>query len=101
MFWIDLYNAGCSLAIGLCAGACVMSRRVRDGIVVKIGFTCAALAHLVLAVLYLRTATVPVPITWASALTHTGLLLILIGYLANRKRTHGRCRRLTDWVDLE
>ena len=98
---LDLYSAACSLGIGLVASWCVMSRRVRDGVVIKLGMTCLALAHLVLAVLYLDLAGIPAPVRAATALAHTGLLLVLSGYLLTSKRTGGRCRRRTDWVDLE
>lgn len=98
---LDLYSALCSLAVGLCASACVMSRRVRDGIVVKLGLVCLALAHLVLAVLYLQAETAPLPYRAAGGLAHTGLLLMLAGYLVVRKRSGGQCRRRTDWMDLE
>lgn len=98
---LDLYAAACSLAIGLCASACVMSRRVRDGIIVKLGLVCLALAHLVLAVLYLQVESVPLAYRAAGSLAHTGLLLMLVGYLFVRKRSGGQCRRRTDWVDLE
>lgn len=101
MVLLDLYNAACSLAIGLGAGFGVMSRRVRDGVVIKVGLTCAALSHLVLSMLYLGATEMPLPVRAAMALAHTGLLLVLVGYLLASKRTGGRCRRSTDWIDLE
>ncbi len=101
-FFISLINAGTSLLISATLVIAILSKRVRDGIVIKIGLGSMALGFLVVAMHMLRIAGADVQgLQRALLLVNSGLAVVIIGYVY---RVHGAghaFRRITDWADFD
>jgi hypothetical protein len=105
---IDLFNSGVSLALALVFAWGIMSHRVRDGVVIKIGLICMSLGFLGAWGISMQTRS-QANIDGLEAvhtLIYIGLIVCVVGYMFRRrresKRTAGnsRARRVSDWVDL-
>lgn len=96
---ITIFNATAAAGIALALSWAVLSHRVRDGVVIKLGLICMALGfgalswHLVdgLGCMDLHA------ISRAHALVHLGLGVVLVGLLVRAARGHG----LRDLVYLD
>ena len=98
---IENFNTLMSMLLATITGWAIMSHRVRDGVVVKLGLILVALG-------FIGAALVSIDggdhnsLASAHALVFVGLLVCALGYLL-RKRRHkqrGGLHRLSDWVDL-
>ena len=100
---VELFNGAVHLAIGAALVWAVLSKRVRDGIVVKAGLILLALAFLGLGCQLIGG------IEWGGAiyiaralvLQALGLLLLALGYWIRRRRAGNPLTRISDWVDLD
>lgn len=78
----------------------VLSPRVRDGIVIKLGLILAVLGFVGLG----AAMAMGLPlVAWvrALALLHAGLLVAAAGVWWRFRQARGRRRRASDWMDLE
>lgn len=97
---MDLINAWASLALALLTGWAVMSRRVRDGVIIKAGLICLSVGFLCAGMVYLQTPNQhDRRIDAVHLLMYIGLLICLAGYYLRTRR--GLNRRLGDWIDLQ
>lgn len=102
---LDAFNTTMSLLLSALSSWAILSCRVRDGIIVKIGLACISIGFLSLFMLALDPGGRQ-PLAFANALVHIGLVICVAGYLVRniRKRPRAgqgtRKRRLADWVDL-
>ena len=95
---LDTFNTTMSLLLSLLSAWAIMSRRFKDGIVIKIGLSFIALGFLGSFSIVVESAG-PQPLAVAHALVHIGLLICAAGYLLRiRKRPRGSRRRASDWV---
>lgn len=81
----------------------VLSRRVKDGVIIKAGMICMAFGFL---------AKVPslydgfqrsdmIGLTRANGLIHVGIIIVVLGYVVRTKAGAMKQRRRTDWVGLD
>jgi hypothetical protein len=97
--WI---NAGASLVIALTLIVAILSKRVRDGIVIKIGLGSMALGFLVVAMHLMRIAGADVQgLQRALLLINSGTSVVIFGYLFRAHRAGHSLRRITDWAELD
>ena len=98
---IALINALSSGLIAVALIAAVLSKRVHDGVIIKVGLCCMALGFIVIALHMLRIGAADVRgLERAMLLINSGIAVVIIGYVF-RKRTAGHSlRRITDWADL-
>lgn len=102
---LDVFNSTMSLLLSALSGWAILSCRVRDGIIVKIGLTFISLGFLGVFMLALDPGGAQ-PLAFSNALVHIGLLICVGGYLVRhwrhrpRARQGPRQRRLSDWVDM-
>jgi hypothetical protein len=99
---ISLINAGTSLLISATLVLAMLSQRVHDGIIIKIGLGSMALGFLVVAMHMLEITGADVQgLQRALLLINSGLAVVIVGYVY---RVHGAghaFRRITDWADLD
>lgn len=95
---IDTFNSSMQLTLAALCGWAVMSRRVDDGIVIKLGLICMSLGFAASGVLGLESRGAE-PLSYAHALLHIGLLICVVGYLLRSHRPR-LLKRATDWMDL-
>lgn len=93
-------NAAASLALALLAAAAVISPRVRDGVVVKLGLILLALGAAGLGIALATGGPMDVALR-ALGLQTAGLFVIVIGVLLRVWRPGPRRRRASDWVALD
>lgn len=91
------------IACGLIAAA--LSRRVHDGVVIKIGLCSMALGFVVLALHMAQVVAYPDFVNVrglerAMLLINSGIAVVIIGYLFRRRFAGHSLRRITDWADL-
>lgn len=92
-------NVGaCTLLAALSAWA-VLSPRVRDGVVIKVGLIFAAQGFAGLG-LALAVGHPFVIIVRALGLLHVGLLIVVCGWIWRMRREGNSQRRVSDWMDL-
>jgi len=92
---LDTFNTAMSLLLSLLSGWAIMSQRVRDGIVIKIGLALISLGFM--AVVFLADESHRAQqLAAAHAMVHLGLLICAGGYLFRARK--GKVRRLSDWV---
>jgi hypothetical protein len=99
---ISLINAGTSLLISTTLVIAMLSKRVHDGIIIKIGLGSMALGFLVVAMHMLKITGADVQgLQRALLLINSGLAVVIFGYV---HRVHGAghaFRRITDWADID
>ena len=99
---METFNTGMSLILSLLAGWAVMSRRVRDGVLIKLALISLAIGFLSLFFLALEPGGTE-PRAFAHALIYLGLLGLAAGYWlrcrACRAKWQAMPRRKADWVD--
>ncbi len=100
---IEVFNGAVHLVLGLVLIGAVLSKKVKDGIVVKAGLIFLALAFAAAGCMLLNG------IEWGGALylaralvlQSVGLLLLVLGYWIRRRRAGTPLTRISDWVDLD
>lgn len=96
---IETFNALAGLVLSAATGWAVMSPRVRDGIVIKIGLVCLSVGFAGIFFFHLSRPDGPHPLAAAQALVHLGVLICAAGYVMRRRRHNGVSRRrASDWV---
>lgn len=95
---LDNFNTAMSLLLSLLAGSAIMSKRVQDGIVIKIGLALISLGFMAVVFLALEPRRAQ-QLAAAHAMVHLGMLICAGGYLFRSRR--GKARRLSDWVRSE
>lgn len=97
--WLNA--AACGL-ISLALIGAILSPKVHDGIVIKIGLICLAAGFGAIA-LRLIDGVGPdevVGLERALLLVNAGIAVVIVGYLMRRARVHHPVRRSTDWAQL-
>jgi len=97
---LETLNAVLSLLLSAFAGWAIMSRCVKDGVIIKVGLVLLSLGSLAEFFLTLDPGGLRA-LTAAHVTVSLGLLICVAGYLL-RTRHHKRrirARRLSDWVD--
>ncbi len=92
-------NAAASLVLALLAAAAVISPRVRDGVVVKLGLILLALGAAGLGLALVTGGPMDVALR-ALGLQTAGLFVIVGGVLLRALRPGPRRRRASDWIAL-
>lgn len=101
-FLVSWINAGTSLLITVTLVAAVLSRRVRDGIVIKIGLGSMAIGFLVVAMHMLKITGADMQgLQRALLLINSGIAVVIFGYLFRLRGEGHALRRVTDWADLD
>ena len=96
---VQTFNALVSLVLCVASAWAIMSPRVNDGIVIKVGLICLSLGFMGIFFFHVSTPVGPHPLAVAQAIVHMGMLICAVGYLLRRRRHQGpRCRRVSDWV---
>lgn len=90
--------AACVLLASLCTWA-VLSPRVRDGVLVKLGLILAVQGFAGLGVALAGGYPLLV-IVRALGLLHVGLLVVVCGWWWRRVKAGNSQRRVSDWMDL-
>lgn len=98
--WIN--GAACALISMALIGA-ILSPRVHDGIVVKIGLISMATGFVAIALRLFEgiNADEVVGLERALLLVNSGLAVVIIGYIMRKARAHHPVRRIEDWVSRE
>ncbi len=98
---IDLFNSSISLVLSLVIGWTVMSKHVKDGVIVKIGLICLSIGFLAAWMITLQSGYKNSDaLEVVHCLIYTGMAVCIGGY---KWRTHdgGRGRRMNDWISIE
>ena len=96
---VTVFNATTAAVIALVLSWAVLSHRVRDGVVIKLGLISMALGFGALSWQLVdgMGCTDLRPLNNAHALVHVGLAIVLVGYLLRTRQGHG----LRDLINLE
>jgi len=97
--WINA--AACGLISVALIGA-ILSPKVHDGVVIKIGLICLAAGFGAIA-LRLIDGIGPdevVGLERSLLLVNAGIAVVIVGYLMRKARRHHPVRRSTDWAQL-
>lgn len=98
---IAVINAlSCSIvALGLISA--VLSRRVYDGVIVKVGLCSMALGFICVALHMLKIGQADLQgLARAMLLINSGIAVVIIGYLLRARRLGHKMRRVSDWANL-
>lgn len=95
------FNSGMYVLILGSLMCAIMSTKVHDGILMKIGMSIMALGFFGLLSLQLDYFQTAKAISWCHAFVHFGMLVVLLGYLLRQWRGRKFRRRESDYVDLE
>jgi len=100
---VEFFNGMVHLGIGIALVGAVLSKKVKDGIVVKTGLILLAVAFLGLGCMLVAGIEwgSAVYIARALALQSMGLLVLLAGYLIRRHRAGTPLTRISDWIDFD
>lgn len=98
--WLNA--AACGL-ISLALVAAILSPKVHDGIVVKVGLISMAAGFGAIALRLLDgvRAHEVVGLERALLMVNAGIAVVIVGYLLRRARAHHPIRRSTDWAELD
>jgi hypothetical protein len=99
--FISIVNAAASAMIALGLVAAILSKRVLDGVVIKIGLCSMALGFVVIAIHMARVATDLQGLERALLLINSGIAVVILGYLSRYRTVGHALRRATDWADLD
>jgi hypothetical protein len=95
---IAIINALSSGIIAIALIAAVLSTRVRDGLIIKVGLCSMALGFVVIALHMLKIAGADVQgLARAMLLINSGITVVIIGYLFRTRNSGHALRRITDW----
>lgn len=95
---LDLFNSWISFLLAMTIGWAIMSKHIRDGIIVKLGLICLSIGFLAAWLLTLQHGYKNSDALEAiHCLIYIGLAICAGGYLW-RTRANGQGRRVTDWV---
>ena len=89
----------CGALAAATAGA-ILSPRVRDGVVIKVGLIAVVLGFAGLGYALAVQAAIEI-VERALALLHVGLLVAMAGWWLRSRRAPQPRRRKSDWMDLE
>jgi 1,4-dihydroxy-2-naphthoate octaprenyltransferase len=96
---LETFNCLASLVLSIATGWAVMSPRVKDGIVIKIGLVCLSVGFVGIFFFHISRPDGPHPLASAQALVHLGVLICAAGYVLRTRRHSGVSkRRASDWV---
>lgn len=98
---ISILNGSASALIAFGLAAAVLSKRVNDGVVIKVGLSCMALGFVVIAVHMLRIWPNVQGVTRAMLLVNLGIAVVILGYIFRYRSAGHALRRITDWADLD
>ena len=93
---MDALNTLISFALSAFSGWAIMSRCVRDGIVIKFGLALVSIGFLGAGFLGLDPGGLR-PLQAAHLLVSLGLLICVGGYLLRSRKRGKRLRRASDW----
>ncbi len=99
--FVSIINAIASAMIALGLVAAILSKRVLDGVVIKIGLCSMALGFIVIALHMLRIAPDLQGLERALLLINSGIAVVILGYLSRYRTVGHALRRATDWADLD
>jgi len=91
-------NAGACGLISLALIGAILSPKVHDGIVIKIGLICLAAGFGCMALRMLGSTTDTVGMQRAMLLINSGIAVVIIGYLLRKSKRPGCV--VTEWGDL-
>ena len=94
---IEVFNTCMAALLATITGWAIMSHRVRDGIIVKIGLSFISIGFFGLFLIALEDGFDK---SFAHALVYAGMLICAVGYLFRRRRNRSALRRATDWGNL-
>jgi len=98
--WINALACG---LISLALIGAIVSPRVHDGVVIKIGLICLALGFGAIAPLLLSPDMLPfrtLGMERALMLVNAGIAVVIVGYLMRKARTQRQITGSTDWAEL-
>lgn len=98
---LSLINAFACGLIALALIGAVLSPRVHDGVVIKLGLISMALGFGAIALRMADELLRGDGIERALALINGGIAVVILGYLLRRARAGHPVRRMTDWGDLD
>jgi hypothetical protein len=98
--FIAVINAASSIAIAGVLITAILSKRVRDGVVIKVGLSCIALGFVVISLHMFSGADVQ-GLERSLLLINSGITVVIIGYLWRSRSAGHALRRLTDWAELD
>lgn len=100
--FIAIINAASSTIIAIGLVWCVLSKRVLDGVIIKIGLSSMALGFVVVSLHTLDIGATDVQgLQRALLLINSGIAVVIIGYLFRFRTTGHALRRVTDWASLD
>ena len=94
---IENFNTFMSLLLATISGWAIMSNKVRDGIVIKIGLSFVSIGFFGVFMIALESGGDK---SFGYAMVHAGMLICALGYLFRRRRQRTAQRRITDWGNL-
>jgi hypothetical protein len=95
---VDMFNSWMSFTLAIVIAWAIMSKHVRDGIVVKIGLICLSISFLSAWLLTLQNGYQNSEALEAiHCLIYIGLAICVAGYFL-RTRITAKGRRATDWI---
>jgi len=99
----SIVNAACCALISLVILGAILSPRVHDGIVIKIGLIGLAAGFGAIALLMWEgpSPTQVRGIERALLLINSGIAVVIVGFLWRRAVTHHPVRRTSDWADFD
>jgi len=92
------------LSCGLIAIAligAVLSPRVHDGVIIKVGLCSMALGFGSLAIGFLFDTANMVSIERSLLMVNAGIAVVILGYIIRRMRSRHELRRVTDWNEFD
>ena len=95
-----IVNVAACLLLATAAAWAILSERVHDGVLIKLGLIGASLGFAAVGLL-LAAGEGGQPLGRALGLLHAGLLLVAGGVLWRAWRCGHQLRRLSDWMDVE
>lgn len=97
---VSLINGLASGIIALALIAAALSRRVHDGVIIKIGLCSMALGFVVLALHMLNIRADVRGLERSLLLINSGIAVVILGYLFRTRAAGHALRRMSDWGDL-
>lgn len=95
---LDLFNSWVSFLLAMVIAWAVMSKHVKDGVIVKFGLICLSVGFLVAWMITLQSGYKNSDaLESVHCLIYVGLAICVGGYLW-RTRCNGKERRATDWI---
>ena len=100
-YLLSTMNAiACGLISFALIGA-VISPRVHDGIIIKVGLSSMALGFGSIAVALLFDIANVVSLERSLLMVNAGIAVVILGYILRRMRSRHALRRVTDWNEFD